>query len=180
MKESKVAIADNKIMLFSQYDPNSKYPYGQRHPDAPPELALFDFMIGEFTCHDRVLLANGTWREMEAIWQTNYTLNGHAIQDNYRNEMYAGMSIRVYSLQESAWHVTFFGMPGGHTGLWKGGEEGSKIVLQSLQQAPDGTAVISRLSFSEISKNGFEWLGERIAEDGSVTPTWQISARRRE
>ena len=166
-------------MLFNKYDIGHEFPHGCRHPDAPPELDLFTFMIGTFDCSDRLLLGNGTWKEMKAVWYTHYTLNGYAIQDNYRNEMYAGMSIRTYSVSEAAWHVSFFGMPGQHTGVWKGGQEGDKIVLTSKQVSANGDPVTSRLSFAHISENGFEWLGERITADGITTPNWQISATRR-
>ena len=166
-------------MLFNKYDPNPKSPYGSLHSEAPSELGLFAFMIGEFDCSDRLLMADGSWKEMKAVWHTHYTLNGHAIQDNYRNEIYAGMSIRTYSPQEAAWHVSFFGMPGGHYGLWKGDSEGDRIVLTSEQLAPSGATVISRLTFSQISKDSFEWLGEKVTVDGIATPNWQISARRR-
>ena len=166
-------------MLFNHNDPSPSLPYGQQHPEAPTELDLFAFMIGEFDCSDCLLMANGSWKEMKAVWHTHYTLNGYAIQDNYRNEIYAGMSIRTYSSPQKAWQVAFFGMPGGHTGLWQGGRQGSKIVLTSEQTAPDGTTVISRLTFSDITLDGFEWLGEKVLANGQATPNWQISARRR-
>ncbi len=166
-------------MLFNHNDPNSNLPYGQPHPEAPKELDLFAFMVGEFDCSDRLLMANGSWKEMKAVWHTHYTLNGYAIQDNYRNEIYAGMSIRTYSSPQNAWQVSFFGMPGGHTGLWQGGRQDSKIVLTSEQTASNGTTVISRLTFSDIGPNGFEWLGEKVLANGQATPNWQISAQRR-
>ncbi len=166
-------------MLFNEFDMNADFPFGQPNPSAPEEIQQFHFMIGIFDCDDELFI-NGEWRKMKATWQTNYTLNGHAIQDHYRNEIYAGTSWRVYNPREELWHVTFLGMPGGHTGLWKGSRDGDRIVLTSEQTAPNGTISTSRLRFSQITDNSFEWLGERITADGTVTPNWKISARRRE
>ncbi len=166
-------------MLFNQFDPNDERPFGRPNPSAPSELALFAFMIGEFDCVDHLLTADGSWREMKATWHTHYTLNGYAIQDNYRNEIYAGMSIRSYISPKNEWVVKFFGMPGGHTGLWKGGQVDDKIVLISKQTDASGSPVTSRLSFSQITADSFEWLAEKVAEDGVATPNWRISAKRR-
>ena len=165
-------------MLFDEFDMRPEFPFGRPNLAAPPEIQQFHFMVGEFECDDELWM-NGAWKKMKATWITNYTLNGYALQDHYRNEMYAGTSLRIYNQSDNRWHVSFFGMPGGHTGLWVGDREGDCIVLTSEQQAPDGSTVISRLSFSQITESGFEWLGERITPDGIATPTWKISARRK-
>jgi len=166
-------------MLFNEFDANSDYPYGRVNPAAAPEIEQFHFMIGTFDCTDELLI-NGEWKTMKAVWQSNYTLNGYAIQDHYRNEVYAGTSLRVYNQATGLWNVSFFGMAGNHSGLWTGSRDGNRIVLTSEQVAPDGSKATSRLSFSEITDSSFEWLGERISADGTVTPNWKISARRRE
>lgn len=165
-------------MLFQDYDPNSDHPFGRVNPNAPDELQQFAFMIGEFDCEDELLL-NREWRKMKAIWHANYTLNGYAIQDHYRNEIYAGTSIRLYRPTQELWRVSFYGMAGGHTGVWHGSRDGDSIVLTSEQQAPDGSPVTSRLSFSNIREDGFDWLGERITADGEATANWKIWAHRR-
>ena len=164
-------------MLFNEFDMSPEHHFGRPNPAMPPGFQQFHFMIGEFACEDELWM-NGAWKKMQGVWITNYTLNGYAIQDHYRNEMYAGTSLRLYNQQEDHWQVHFFGMPGGHTGVWVGGKIEDRIVLTSEQQAPDGSTVTSRLSFSQITESGFEWLGERITADGTVTPTWRISARR--
>ncbi len=165
-------------MLFNEYDINSDYPYGRANPAAPEELQQFHFMIGTFDCDDE-LLVNGEWKKMQAVWTSHYTLNGHAIQDSYRNEIYAGTSLRVYNQATNLWQVSFFGMPGNHTGLWTGSRDANRIVLTSEQVAADASPQTSRLSFSQITDSSFEWLGERITQDGTVIPNWKISARRR-
>ena len=165
-------------MLFQEFDMNNEFPFGQQNPAAPAEMQQFHFMVGEFECEDQLLI-NGEWKTMPATWITHYTLNGYALQDHYRNEMYAGTSLRIYNPNETRWEVSFFGMPGSHLGLWTGSKIDERIVLTSEQKAPDGSTVTSRLSFSQITPNSFEWLGERITPDGIATPNWKISARRK-
>lgn len=164
-------------MLFNEYDINLDYPYGRPNPVAPPGIEQFNFMIGTFDCVDELLI-NGEWKKMKAVWTSHYTLNGYAIQDDYRNEVYAGTSLRVYNQATNLWNVSFFGMAGNHSGLWTGSRDADQIVLTSEQVSTDGSAQTSRLSFSQITDSSFEWIGEKISQDGVITPNWKISARR--
>ncbi len=67
-------------------------------------------------------------------------------------------------------------MPNYGSGVWKGGMEDENMVLRQTQKAPgtdfDG---FSRLTFSNISGQGFDWTGEWVSIDGSVVFTfWRL------
>ena len=165
--------------LFNKFDGNSSNTVGKQNPAAPQALRQFDFMIGEFECHDSLLI-NGAWQTSWAIWQSRYTLNGYAIEDQYRKDNYAGMSIRVFDPIKKKWAVHFFGMPGNHQGVWYGEKIGDRMVMRQKRIAKNGSAMESRLTFYDISEEAFKWKGELVdLSTGTSTVNWKILATRK-
>ncbi len=165
--------------LYNGNDVGIAGPHGRLHPQSPSEADQFDFLIGEFSCNDRSRRADGAWRESKATWKAHYILNGHGIQDDYRNSAMAGTGIRVWDSQEENWRVSFYGMPGNAFGLeWKGRKEGDNMVMRRSTNNAAGTAVESVLTFSEITANGFEWESLKIPAEGDPFATWKISCTR--
>lgn len=164
--------------LFNQYDASSEHVFGQRHPKAPPETQQFHFMIGKFICQDSILI-NGVWKESVATWESSYILNGFGIKDTYRNDDYAGTSIRFFSTRKKNWQVYFFGMPGEHTGLWDGEAADGKMIMRQKRKGPNGENMEGRLTFYNITENSFDWKGElRNLDKGTSTVNWKIKAQR--
>lgn len=164
--------------LFNQYDSSSDHIFGMRHPKAPSETQQFHFMIGRFICQNS-LLTKGGWKESVATWESSYILNGFGIKDTYRNENYAGTSIRFFSSSKEKWEVYFFGMPGEHTGLWQGEALDGKMIMRQKRTGPSGENLESRLTFYNITENSFDWKGELWNLDkGTSTVNWKIKAQR--
>ncbi len=166
---------------LTRYEPNPAYPFGRPNPDAPPELAQFDFMIGEFDCIDEIRSPDGKWNRTVAIWNASYFLNGHGIQDQYWCDTFATSNIRIFDPERGKWFVNFVMMPsqrvgaGQHIGSQVETEDGPTMVMWA--GAPDRKNG-SRLTFYDITDNGFEWVAESI-RNGQATPTWKSSCRRR-
>ncbi len=168
----------SSMPLFNTFDATNNNPGGKPHPDAAQELKQFDFMIGRFQCQDSLLI-NGEWKESLATWNSTYTLNGHAIEDQYRNDNYAGMSIRYYDQLKERWVVHFFGMPGNHQGVWYGRQEGDQMVMRQKRESKNGSTMESRLTFYDISEEAFKWKGESVnLSTGIGTVNWKIGAKR--
>ncbi|MBX2874509.1 MAG: hypothetical protein KTR30_20470 [Saprospiraceae bacterium] len=164
--------------LFNQYDISSEHPFGRLNPTAPTETQQFHFMIGKFKCQDSLLI-NGVWKQSGATWESSYILNGFGIKDTYRNDDYAGTSIRFFNTSKQKWEVYFFGMPGGHTGLWEGEELAEMMVMRQKRTGKHGENLESRLTFYNLDDNSFDWKGELWNLDqGTVTENWKIKARR--
>jgi len=163
------------------YDPSPQYPFGRPNPDAPSELAEFHFMVGQNKCvEERRNSSNGDWISASRSWDAHYYLNGFAIMDSGHSGKSWNGNLRAYDVNNNEWHVTFFSMPVYSSGVWKGLKEGNKIVLKQPQKAPgSGVEGVSRLTFSNISDAGFEWIGEWVSSDGSVVyPFWKISCQK--
>ncbi len=163
------------------YEPSAQYPFGRANPEAPKELAQFDFMVGRNDCTEqRVNNATGEWLESTRSWDAYYFMNGHAIRDEGRSGATTNGNIRVYDAASDEWVVTFFSAPVYSSGAWRGKMEGEEIVLRQAQKAPgtdfDG---FSTLTFSNISAAGFDWSGVWVSEDGSVEfPFWRIQCQK--
>jgi hypothetical protein len=65
--------------------------------------------------------------------------------------------------------------------VWKGNRENDEIILKMPQKAPNGMDGISRLTFFDITENGFSWRGEWIDQEETVIyPFWMIWCRKRQ
>ncbi len=170
--------SSSNLSLFNAYDVSDRLPSGDVNPNAPIETRQFDFLVGSFICKDSLFI-NGEWHVSDATWETTYMLNGFGVRDVYRNDKYAGESMRIYNAANGKWDVHFFGMPGGHSGVWQGEWLGDKMVMKQARFGKDGQLQESRLTFYDIRDNGFEWMAELwdLASETAIT-TWKISARR--
>lgn len=163
--------------LDVRYEPSVAYPHGRPHPEAPAELSQFAFFIGAFACTDRRLGPNGDWIEFPAIWNGHYFMNGHAIQDQYWAPGFFTSNIRQFDEGEGVWRVSFFSEPNYSSGIWVGGiDQGDMVLMRDISQ-PDGSVIVSRLTFSEIDEDGFFWTGASETPSG-WRDSWTSQCRR--
>lgn len=161
------------------YNPSPEHPFGLKNPDAPEELEQFAFMIGHFDCKDRIRQPDGSWLEFPSTWHGYYFLNGYGIIDRYWSGRFATANTRVFDPSSQTWKVTFFKMPGYTSGVWEGRKEGERLVMKRHTTRPDGSQALSRLTFYDISQEGYEWKSENVA-GSATTANWTSSCRRRE
>jgi predicted Zn-dependent peptidase len=153
---------------FADYEPSDAHPFGRPHPDAPPELSQFAFMIGEFDCTDTIRRPDGARIEFPAVWGARYFLNGYGIQDHYWSPTFSTSNIRIFDPDAGRWKITFFRMPGYQSGVWEGGLEGEQLVFRN-----NGRTSGPGLTFHNIRDNGFDW------HSGGSQPGWTSSCTRR-
>jgi hypothetical protein len=171
--------AADQHSLFVGYDPSPAYPQGRMNPAAPPETKQFDFMVGEFDCVDEIKQGDGAWKTEKAIWNGAYFLNGMGIQDQYWSETFATSNLRIFDKKNSKWMVTFFKMPGYSSGVWSGVKEGDNMVMRKERPTADGKGTaLSRLTFYEISPDGYKWVAENV-QDATVNASWKSVCKRR-
>lgn len=167
---------------FAQYEfePNQKYPFGQLNPLAFPQTADYAPMIGVSECTSQSRAPDGTWNnEVDMIWTWKYIMNGMAVQDETlkADGLHSG-SIRQFNADSAKWYVHYYASATAVTSLpvWGGTmtKEG-KIVLYRDQKSPNGLDGFYRLTFSEITNESFNWIGEWVnIEETIVYPTWKI------
>lgn len=171
--------------LFAQYefDATEKFPYGQPNPEAPEQLKDFEPMIGSCKCTSTTRKQDGTWNTPEDMtWTWRYIMNGHAVQDEtLKSDGAHSGSIRQFIKDSSKWYVHWYSSktPSPILPIWEGSKKEDKIVLYREQKAPNGTDGFFRLSFYDISKTGYKWIGEWVDKDENIVyPTWKIDCIR--
>lgn len=160
------------------YESSPTHPFGEPNPDAPQELAQFNFLIGTYECVDQITDLDGKTTQLDARWTGKYILNGYGIQDYYWNSLYSTTNVRIYDETLSKWQVSYFRQPNYRSGVWIGGAEGPDLILRRTFER-DGQSVESRLTFHNITRSGFKWTAEYIAGDIRYTH-WTSTCQRAE
>ena len=154
-----------------EFDPGPGQPVGRASPLAPPETHQFDFMLGNFACHDRIPREGGKVLEFDSTWTATYFLNGMGIQDYNSGPRRSTTNLRVYDKSTQLWRVTYITMPNYYSGVWVGGLQDDAMVLEQTTEREDGSTVVSRLTFFEITPEGYRWKSENVSAD-LVTEGW--------
>lgn len=185
-------LAISTILLLSfqfllaqyKYEPSDQNPYGKLNPNAPKETGDFAPLIGNCTCKSVSRIDQNTWADTVSMnWTFKYIMNGMAVQDETlkADGAHSG-SIRQYNADSSKWYVHYYSSSASVSKLptWEGVKtENGNIVLYRDSPAPNGTPGDYRLSFFDITDEGFNWVGEWVNKAETFTyPTWKIFCRR--
>lgn len=171
---------------YAQYEVNAANPYGLPNPKAPKEVKDFAPLIGKCNCQSINRNPDGTWAEaVDMTWTFKYIMNGMGVQDETikADGQHSG-SIRQYHADSASWYVHWYGSASPSTVLsvWEGNAtaDKDKIILYRDLTAPNGTEGYFRLTFFDMSQEGYEWIGEWTDKaEKIVYPTWKISCTRR-
>lgn len=166
------------------FDANRDYPFGRLNPGAPKEVGDWAPLIGECDCRSEQRNPDGTWADpTEMLWRFKYILNGTAVQDEtFKSDGVHSGSLRLYNPDSLRWFVHWYSTQpvAPQLSTWEGGVTGDQIVLYREQQAPNGMEGFYRLTFSDISEAGFNWVGEWVDPDEKIVyPTWRIYCKKR-
>ncbi|MEZ4802211.1 MAG: hypothetical protein R2797_05510 [Gelidibacter sp.] len=186
MKFSVILLIFCSFAVHSQYkyDPSEENPFGLPNPEAPQQIKDFEPMIGLCDCKSEIKKQDGTWADPnDMTWKFKYIMNGMAIQDETlkADGKHSG-SIRQFNADSSRWYVHYYSSNAIPITLpsWEGNKKDDKIVLYREQKAPNGLDGFYRLTFYDITKNGYKWVGEWVDKTESVVfPTWKIECKKR-
>lgn len=153
-----------------------------RSPEIPASGDVYGWLVGSWELDVRDTLVDGSIRRTSGEVHFGWVLEGRAIQDVWimprrseRNSIAEkarntyGTTLRVWDPSIQAWRVTWVNPVTGSRdeliGRWSG-----KDIVQ-VGTSADGTLI--RWSFTEISEDSFNWLGESLNPDGK---TWELQA----
>lgn len=141
------------------------------HPDAPPEMAQFAFLVGEWDCKLTSLNGQGQRVESTGRWVGYYTLGGYAFQDDwYAASGSRGTTWRSYHPFKKKWVNTWLmantdRAPGFAEGWFYGTWQDGEMRLQASGSDTIGDFV-DRIVFTEIEKDSFTWKMDRSYDGG--------------
>jgi hypothetical protein len=178
-----ILIAITTVSAQTENEPSKAFPYGQPHPDAPEQIKDYEPLMGECDCKSTSRKQDGTWNApVDMVWRWKYIMNGNAVQDETLKADGANSgSIRQFIADSSKWYVHYYASKKPSTTLstWTGNKKDGKIVLYKDHTAPNGTPGYYRLSFYDISKTGYKWVGEWVDKtETTVYATWKIECIR--
>lgn len=140
--------------------------YGQRSPDAPPELDAFSFLIGKWEGGGRTKTPDGKTVDFGGVtWIGRYILDGMVIADEGHaagpdGRPYLGISFRSYDATRKAWIVEFLNVTGSFLRRQVNARSGSVTV--------DGNRVVV------LGQDGDAWGRETYRVDSPDRWTYSI------
>lgn len=144
-------------------------------PCSAPEASRFDFWLGQWEL---------TWAD--SGHGTNHitkSLGNCVIQEQFRDlspNGFAGMSVSVYDPQARLWRQTWVDNSGGYM-VFTGGWENDRMTLSRTITKRDGTEVMQRMVFHDITEISFTWDWQASTDKGATWEMkWQILYKRAE
>ena len=131
----------------------------------------FDFWVGEWDVNLRTLQEDLTWQDSHRARASIYSiLGGKAILELWDSQPIKGFSLRYFDTGKNRW-VLWLNWPGpnrsGSSSL-EGRFRHGRGEFFSTRKQPDGTELLSRYSFSDISPVSLRW-DDAYSKDGGKT-----------
>jgi len=161
--------------------------WAQQTPGTPPcerpEQKQFDFWVGDWD-----LTSPGT-KSGEVLHHHNTVkriLDSCIVQENFvgssapdQAPQLIGTSVSVFDVQSGKWKQTWVDNQGSYldfTGEFKD----NQMILSREATRPDGTKVLQRMVWKNITPNEFDWSWERSKDKGqSWEVLWPIHYKRK-
>lgn len=138
----------------------------------PAETSQFDFWVGSWKCSGESYDASGKATHTDATNTIVKSFDGHVVQEDFHQGGYHGMSMSVYDPNAKLWRQTWVDNGGAYIALTGSFEKG-KMTLQTLPR-PNKPDSASRMVFSNIQKNSFDWNWESTTDGGK---SWKLQWR---
>jgi hypothetical protein len=156
-----------------------------------PEARQFDFWIGKWEIQQKILNQDGSWLELPARNSVATALDGCALVEHWRGkvkffwegmndvESMEGLSVRAYDPQSGKWRLHWMSSRTPRFGnAFEGNFHGGRGEFFSTRQGPRGKQ-LSRITFSNITKNSVHWDLAISNDDGKTwTTLWIMEMRR--
>lgn len=184
MKKLLLLACMSPAILLAQefsYGPTEENPFGSLNPNAPTQTADYAELIGSSRCRSVARVDQNTWADtVDMVWNFKYIMNGLAVQDeSFKSDQQFSGSIRQYSEDSARWYVHYYssvGAPSPVLPAWGGNREGDQFILYKEQTAPNGMEGFYKITFSNITEESFDWLGEWVNPTETFSyPTWRIN-----
>jgi hypothetical protein len=139
-----------------------------------PEQKQFDFWVGDWELTSPGAKSGGVVHHRNTVQRI---LGGCIVQENFVGSdapdqlpQLIGISVSVFEPNSGKWKQTWVDNQGGYldfTGEFKDGQ----MILSREATRPDGSKVMQRMVWKNITANEFDWSWERSKDGGK---TWEV------
>lgn len=148
----------------------AQQPDTTKPPCSSPEASQFDFWVGEWDL---------TWADSgKGTNSITKPLGSCVIQEQFADHeanSLKGMSVSVYDPRTRQWQQTWVDNMGGYM-VFTGGWQGDRMILSRETTRPDGTPIMQRMVWRDITPNSLAWDWQSSEDKGANWKTnWQIS-----
>ena len=158
--------------------------YGQPNPLAPPELAQFDFLIGDFTVSAHAW-QNGQWSPprpgIPARWNGRYGLGGFSIVDDWYDrdpgmqpDTGRGTNLRMWDSEAGEWDMAWIHTVGKQAQDLRAKIKDGKLTMWQIYPERPGF----RAYFERTSPDSWHRISLVPDEEGKWTPQFKLTATR--
>jgi hypothetical protein len=138
--------------------------------DRAGKMSLYGWLIGSWEMEATLHADDGSRQQGRGEIHFGWVLEGRAIQDVWiLPGVFHGTTLRVYDPGLDAWHILWNDPVRQYYARQIGRARGKDIVQEGKNDAGDAL----RWSFTDITADGFRWLGERSRDGGA---SWQLQA----
>jgi hypothetical protein len=146
----------------------------------PPEAKQFDFWIGTWEAESVTTGPDGKQTIQKGTNTIRKIMDGKVIHESFVMGSFKGESWSVYNPKAKRWQQTWVDNSAGYiplTGTWD--DSGKQMVLHTLTN-PNHPDALNRMTFKNITKNGFDWDWE-ASQDGGKTyqMSWHLKYTRK-
>jgi len=152
--------------LFSEQSSTQMPP----NPCAIAEQKQFDFWLGEW---DLTWPAEHAGEVGHGTNSVQRILDGCVVQESFsgRDSMHLrGTSVSMFDALAGKWKQTWVDNEGGYLDF-VGGIKGGQMILQREAVRKDGTRILQRMVWKNITANELDWSWEASRDGGK---TWQV------
>ena len=158
--------------------------YGVPHPDAPAEMAQFDFLIGDYAIDAHVWQDTG-WSPPrpgpKARWNGRYVLNGMAIEDEWFNTdpgsdpaTGRGINVRMWDPEEGEWDMMWFDTTSRQVQDLRAGIVDGKLTMWQVYPENRNFKAV----FERLGPDSWHRIQYAQGEEGDWQPTYKLVATR--
>lgn len=160
------AIADQPPIRY-QPDPDS--PIGERNPQAPAEVAQFDFLIGDWNVQITWFPPQGEPNTYAAKWHNHWINDGFDVMQEWRGPYITGTEFRHFDPALGYWvgRNLYVGRSWVDT---TARIEGENMVVVIEGGNPQEGAFLNRETYYDISPSQWRMKSDRSFDDGK---TWE-------
>lgn len=153
----------------------------QPAPCSSPEIAQFDFWLGEWDLSWPAAQTGGSAGEVATGTNRIERLFGNCVIAEHfatADKSFSGRSWSVFDPTAGLWRQTWVDNRGGYL-VFTGGFDGKKMELRTGPTERSGELVVNRMVFSDISADSLAWAWQRSTRGETWEDLWTIHYQRR-